>query len=1693
MAGLQNTSSQDPRRFDKEMNEDINDFHLSPDSWTQARNAINNSKTGDVGKVGNEPSNLFCTKAPYPIIGVIHTQADEWVVFSTDDVNSEIGTFKESSCTYTTLVNDPCLAFDRANLIKGVSRPTGECSFKVYWDDGKNPSRVLDLENIPWIQVCTDENGVVIPGPAGYDPVGCITCVDTTNLDCDKIRLARLVTQPCITVQKGTGGGTLPNGSYFAVIAYTIGGSNTEISSQKVTDYFPPSNLQSLFDHENVAGSLDIIIDSIDPDFDEYELVLVSIINQQTVARRVGIYSTQQKRVTLDIIDSRWVSVPIENIPIRTTVFERSDAMFSVNDYLIRTGPRARFDFNYQPLANQIVTKWVAVEYDQDYYKDGGSNTGYMRDEVYAFFIRWIYDTGDKSASYHIPGRPAFAGEKNFQVSDALPEEISGGFNYKWVIENTASQIGPPTAIPTADGGFQIAEGYMGYWESTEEYPDKKPEIWNANDPAHPWTAPNIVPYPGTNPNANGDYDLCGEKIRHHRFPDSILNFTNGTANHFVGSSPNFNGDPAIRIMGVKFENVRPPVDNQGNIISGVVGFEILRSTRQGNRTVLAKGVVSNMGVYTIEGNITPRTGLYPNYPYNDLNIDPFLSATETNAPVCKIDGSPTAAGDGYTPVGSFSNTIYSFHSPDTNFSKPFLSGKEFKIYEELRGTVTGKFEFSERHPKTKLISNTAFYTSVIVGIGIASVAMNGERTIRRNMPYQIMTPTDLITNAPGVAAANAGYGVMATALATANAAAWDAGGILGLNALGFGPGTYYATLATIGATAGIIPGLAGYSYQIDQKGGATEDIPVPLLIVQGIPTFISFWSQGVDSTLDLIRSIIKYRDFALKYNSHCLYDSFAIPPVSGDRRRSIIEQSYLGPNILDFGSNYRINNLFRSTTVALQVNSPLPFPVGDNTRQLATSPVANLMEPYGLFNNQMRLINPTAKAFTTNSVCYYVGYKQRLRNQYGQIEGIIQVPVSTCWTDKSTKSTAETVTLFNGDIYLARYTEKNTFFYFYDWLYDQPDGYEFNYLEKRMLPYPRFWLNSQKFEVQDSISALTDSVTSLFTPSDPIWEQIPPSRQFSLDGYSCHGILTLQGKGFAVKFAYFYLFNSGVKDFFVETEINVGLRDWGDMDSQKHYPILDVKALFDTSIIKAGNYYKYDISLGIGKTYLNYVSWGETQPRIYDPNLAETCYQYYPTRVIYSLPAQREGTRDNWYLFLANNYFDFNNKVSCIKPINKNGAVIFFYAESPVQFLGVDQLQTDAGTKLTIGDGGLFSQPMQSLLNADKPYQYGSCQDRLSVINTPLGIYWINQDQGKIFTIKGGITEISGEDLRWWFLNYLPYKLLEAFPNFELVENPVIGIGCQSIYDNENQLAYFTKRDFVVKRSLPAGTTITYVNRDNFLVNNMLPIKLGDPDYFEDASWTVSFDPKRGAWISWHDWHPNLLIPGKNTFLSVLNDNPNQNQENGIWIHNYRCDSYCNYYGIDYPFEIEYMVNTVQNVNTLRSIQYQMEVYKYADNCYDRFHVLDFNFDEAVVYNTEQCSGLLKLNLTPKNNAPLILSYPQVNPTNIEILYSKEEQKYRFNQFWDITDSRGEFPIGSAYPPPTPNVGSYAERMIWNTEPNGYVRILNPNNLNYSKDPLQRKKFRHYANFVFLRRKVSGNRKILVLITNNKNLLSQR
>jgi hypothetical protein len=134
---------------------------------------------------------------------------------------------------------------------------------------------------------------------------------------------------------------------------------------------------------------------------------------------------------------------------------------------------------------------------------------------------------------------------------------------------------------------------------------------------------------------------------------------------------------------------------------------------------------------------------------------------------------------------------------------------------------------------------------------------------------------------------------------------------------------------------------------------------------------------------------------------------------------------------------------------------------------------------------------------------------------------------------------------------------------------------------------------------------------------------------------------------------------------------------------------------------------------------------------------------------------------------------------------------------------------------------------------------------------------------------------------------------------------------------------------------------------------------------------------------------------------------------------------------------------------------------------------VLDENFDQAIVYNSEQISGLLELSIKSKVNPVDLLSYPQVGTSSIKINYAKEENKYRFNQFWDVTKNRGEFQ-GVNVP-------------MFNTKANGYQFEINPQYVNYQKSPLERKKFRHNINRVLLRKLESNDLKMIFKISNQK------
>jgi len=702
-----NTSSVDTSLFNKGMIKDMNASFSGKENWTHARNAANNSSDGDVGVLGNEPANIKCIDLCYTLIGSVHLYGDKWVLFSTDNTSSEIGLFDDSQCAYEVIVNDICLAFDKRYIITGASKENFDCTWQVYWDDGINPSRTLNIDNVPWIQ-----QEIIDPSN------DCKEFYDTTQLNCEKIRLAPLIDTPCITLNKADDGGQLKNGSYQVFIAYTV-------NEQKIGDYIGISNVQSLFDHQGVGGALTIDVSNLDADFDYYEVVILSNIFQQAEAKRLGLYSTKQTRIHIDNIDNSLIIIPFDLLPLRTPAYEKTDKMYVVNDWLIRSGPSEQFDFNYQPQANKIRAEWVSTQYPKDYYYKGGHNPTFLRDEVYSFFIRFIYNTGERSTSYHIPGRAP----STFQLQDGtIVDELAPGPGTNLVdttdrmfeVFNTAT-LATLTPSVLDDGGLVISKGNMAYWESTERYPDNKEDIWG---------------------------DLCGKPIRHHKMP---YDGTGGNARTLALTDASAQ---SIRLIGVEFSNISPPVDNQGNIITNIVGYELLRGTREGNRSIIGKGIIKNMRKYdlpdgdqtdtnTLTGADEKKQALYPNYPYNDLDYDTYLAELETDGcedytqsllnypPLGTADQSPIPNPGGPTVPNPFAELgkdgqyekgykkdVFTFHSPELMFRRPYLNASEVRIYGEIYGKSSGNFIPSEDHPKQKLLRNGAALIGIVYGIG---------------------------------------------------------------------------------------------------------------------------------------------------------------------------------------------------------------------------------------------------------------------------------------------------------------------------------------------------------------------------------------------------------------------------------------------------------------------------------------------------------------------------------------------------------------------------------------------------------------------------------------------------------------------------------------------------------------------------------------------------------------------------------------------------------------------------------------------------------------------------------------------------------------------------------------------------------------------------------------------------------------
>jgi hypothetical protein len=127
------------------------------------------------------------------------------------------------------------------------------------------------------------------------------------------------------------------------------------------------------------------------------------------------------------------------------------------------------------------------------------------------------------------------------------------------------------------------------------------------------------------------------------------------------------------------------------------------------------------------------------------------------------------------------------------------------------------------------------------------------------------------------------------------------------------------------------------------------------------------------------------------------------------------------------------------------------------------------------------------------------------------------------------------------------------------------------------------------------------------------------------------------------------------------------------------------------------------------------------------------------------------------------------------------------------------------------------------------------------------------------------------------------------------------------------------------------------------------------------------------------------------------------------VWRHLTNPVIYNYYYGvtkpyiIEYPFSYEYFDEIVRNVKDYSRVYRYFSLPGEATLPTNRKEIDDEWFNKAIIYNGQQCTGLLELIPKPKNNLSQYMSYPVYNDDSKTIVYTKSDSYYQYNTFWSI------------------------------------------------------------------------------------------
>lgn len=760
---------------------------------------------------------------------------------------------------------------------------------------------------------------------------------------------------------------------------------------------------------------------------------------------------------------------------------------------------------------------------------------------------------------------------------------------------------------------------------------------------------------------------------------------------------------------------------------------------------------------------------------------------------------------------------------------------------------------------------------------------------------------------------------------------------------------------------------------------------------------YIQDYSRSKNDWLTILSNRGVPDNFAFYYSSKGYYNSFLPVPSNQkeDTLRGLNVAKYIdngrytivSPNAED-GTVCVVNNADREESVFLSLGKDdFILSVPPNLRSYDNSRIED-----GGGSVKDVISGPIRQRGLISSYISspYIKMKRFMPGQYGGVENIQWVSLGYCG-----KLGEDVVDLFGGDIYISRFSVKRKYPLFYYTAFGLADLLPFCMNDYRNVGFPKYFLD---YETKESVEIGQD--LKLRDADNSIESTAMPYRESSYNLNHVYGEWYLRGK--------FYTYFYGIPQFLVESEINCNERLKGVEPRESFFPAVgDYVEWTQQKVVPINQSEEFKIS----PIYMSRSIFpARMLPATYERKFWDCSFQR-PNGVIWSREDNSENSMtDPWLHYKPLDVHEFPSRFGDLVHLKgiESEMVLGRFKNQVSLFNTIDVLRerTAPETANELGTGGLFAGRSMDYNHTDLGY---SGSQSTEMISTEYGHFWVDAKRGQVFMVNP-----NGEGLQplhpgmsHWLQEHLPFKILRyGITNIENsdsprpmdyddVDNKFAGLGLSLGWDNRFKRVFVTKKDYI-----PVQQASRYTYKESKFYYDGSEVRLTDPGYFLDVSFTLAYSCKNNEWISYYSFTPDYYIEHMNYFQSGKNF-ASDFREVGLWSHLLTAQSYQVFYGKKYPFMIELPVRGQYVNKILSNIQYRMESRRYHSE-------IDFairrstGFNKAWVYNHRDNSGLLNLIPEEKNNWAQKLRYPRAENGGMSIIATEESEGWAFNDFFN-------------------------------------------------------------------------------------------